>query len=387
MKKFLPGLFVLLCLALSQTASAASISVSPTSLTYSATGGSQTFYVTTNVQCTVTTTASFLSLSTTTVPANSTWMVTVTAAANTGSARSGTITVKGGLFGTTKTVSVYQQDCPLKLQWYSQVNSQWSAAQLGTCSSTIGSSGCVISCGSMLLTSEVSGNADYTPATLNSWLKSNSGYSAGCDVIWTKIADADGSGGLTYVTSTGTANNWSWLDQQLNLCRKAIVRVLTPSGSTHYVVVKARVGSTGVASSYQVLDPGTTVYSTKTLANFNNTFYAGYAYSGTWGASFNYKDEEQEEIPYVPVLQNVVVVYPNPVSTGNDIHLRVTSMSLQQVQLAIYNMDGQLLSTKTEMAGEGVNEFYLDGMPSGFYLVRTAFEDGTAMTKRLIISN
>ena len=291
------------------------------------------------------------------------------------------------IWNTTQMVNVYQQDCPLKLQWYSQVSSQWSSTQLGTCSSTIGSSGCAISCGSMLLTSEVSGNADYTPATLNSWLKSNSGYSAGCDVNWSKIADADGPGGLIYIPSMGTTNNWSWLDQQLNLCRKAIVRVLAPSGSTHYVVVKARVGSSGVASSYQVLDPGTTAYATKTLASFNNTFYAGYAYSGTWGTGFIFKDEEQEEIPYVPVLQNIVVVYPNPVNTGNDIHVRVTSMSLQQVQLSIYNVDGQLLSAKTEMAGEGINEFSFDGMQSGFYLVRTVFEDGTAMTKRLIVAN
>lgn len=54
--------------------------------------------------------------------------------------------------------------------WYSQNDERWKSEQLGSGKRSIGSSGCVLSCLSMLLNAEAS-NEYMTPDRLNEWLK------------------------------------------------------------------------------------------------------------------------------------------------------------------------------------------------------------------------
>jgi hypothetical protein len=174
--------------------------------------------------------------------------------------------------------------CALKMQWYSQVNSNW-ADDLMNNSCKIRAKGCVISCIAMLLASqEGNSTSTYTPKTLNAFLNSNSGYS-GCDVSWGTAANMDGSGGVTYQGPNPSSNKWAWLDGELSQCRKVIVQV---NSGSHWVLITGRTGPSGTGSSYKVLDPGISTYSSKTLAHFNNTFTQGRSFDGTWKKNMNY---------------------------------------------------------------------------------------------------
>lgn len=363
-----------------------SVVVTPTSLSFSSGASSQQFSVTTNVSCTVSSNSSYFTVSPATVAANTCTYVTVTAAANYSSSRSATITVTGG--GLSRTVSISQAagTCPTLMTWYSQVNPNWSGIIHGTCTSTIGQTGCAITCGADLLTTETSNSTNFTPTDINTYLKNNSGYSGGCNVIWSKIADADGSDGLVYYNSNFTQNNWSWLDQQLDNCRKVIVNVHNSSGGNHYVLVKARSGSSGTGSSYKVLDPGITNYAVKTLADFSNIFYSAHSYSGTWGNG-SYKDGEEDEefFAYEPSSFDNKV-YPNPISSSTSLNYEVYSNRLQTVPVRVFDLSGRMVSEGIKYFGEGVNTGSIQTPDiGGFYFVIFSFDDNTNLTKKLIV--
>jgi hypothetical protein len=67
---------------------------------------------------------------------------------------------------------------------YKQCDSKWSGNQLGTCSDTICSAGCAMSSVAMILATKGAGK---DPGSLNSWLKSNGGYSSGCLINWGSV--------------------------------------------------------------------------------------------------------------------------------------------------------------------------------------------------------
>jgi len=67
---------------------------------------------------------------------------------------------------------------------YKQCDSSWSSQQLGTCSETICSAGCAMSSVAMILATKGAGK---NPSSLNSWLKSNGGYSSGCLINWASV--------------------------------------------------------------------------------------------------------------------------------------------------------------------------------------------------------
>jgi hypothetical protein len=76
---------------------------------------------------------------------------------------------------------------------YKQCDSQWSDQKLGTCSQTICSAGCAMSSVAMILQTKGAGQ---NPSTLNSWLKSNGGYSGGCNIVWSSV---NAFGKVTYI--------------------------------------------------------------------------------------------------------------------------------------------------------------------------------------------
>lgn len=88
------------------------------------------------------------------------------------------------------------QAAQLAVAFFSQRDSRWSGNRLGTCSgTTIGSAGCAITAIAMAGARSVS---NFNPASLNTYLTNNGGYSGGCNVIWAAAANIDGSGGFTY---------------------------------------------------------------------------------------------------------------------------------------------------------------------------------------------
>lgn len=162
--------------------------------------------------------------------------------------------------------------------WYSQQDSRWKQNSLGQSRSSIGKSGCVLSCLSMLLNAEAS-NPRVTPSELNSWLKRNGGY-VGDLMRWQIPGQIDGSGlGLELVSQIDSGNDWEYLSSELDKGNKVIVKV---SGRrSHWVLVVKRDGPVNVASSYIVNDPGTREYTQRTLAHWGG-FKAARSYSGNW---------------------------------------------------------------------------------------------------------
>jgi Secretion system C-terminal sorting domain len=285
--------------------------------------------------------------------------------------------------------------CATASQWYSQVNPAWKANVIsGTC--TIGNNGCVVTCIAMLLAS-TSGNttSSHTPATLNTYLRNNSGYS-GCSTFWAVAANADGSAGLAYYGGTSTANNWAWLDAQLAACRKVLVNV---NNSGHWVLVVAKTGTSGVGSSYKVLDPGNTNYTAKTLASFGTTFSRGQAYAATWKTSMPYRLAPETPInePFVEdyethaeegkdgaleaktftnvthseAVNSALQIYPNPIGASGSFVMEFEAMESQQTNLIITDLTGKMVYQTAITIAEGENSITVqtENLANGLYLV------------------
>ncbi|NLO11732.1 MAG: hypothetical protein GX122_04840 [Candidatus Cloacimonetes bacterium] len=162
--------------------------------------------------------------------------------------------------------------------WYSQADSRWKQNSLGQGTTSIGKSGCVLSCLSMLLNSEAS-NPRVTPDQLNSWLRRNGGYSGNL-MRWEMPAKMFGEGmGFELESRINKTNDWDYLATELDKGNKVIVQV---SGKrSHWVLVVKRDGPAHLASSYIVNDPGTSQYQNRTLAHWGG-FKAARSYSGNW---------------------------------------------------------------------------------------------------------
>jgi hypothetical protein len=178
------------------------------------------------------------------------------------------------LFATTMIISLDAVD----FTWYSQGDDRWDGDRLGNSGTTIGRSGCVLSCLSMLLNGEAS-NPRITPALLNSWLKRNGGF-AGNLMKWQVPGEIDGSGsGMELVSQINKVNDWDYLSGELAKGNKVIVRV---SGKrSHWVLVVNRDGPANCAGSYKINDPATSSYQNRTLAYYGG-FRAARSYSGNW---------------------------------------------------------------------------------------------------------
>jgi hypothetical protein len=209
--------------------------------------------------------------------------------------------------------------CAADFPWFSQGDARWKTDKLGQSKrTTIGRSGCVLSCLSMLLNAEAS-NPQITPGDLNAWLKKNGGY-YGRNMRWQIAGDIDGSGkGLELVAQIQRINDWKFLSEQLALGNKVIVKVR--SRRSHWVLVTKQVGPYNLASSYQINDPGMASYKDRTLAHFNG-FKAARSYSGNW------LDEDaftlDTEIQVVPVESDEFILYdmvnsPHPA----DVYVRI----------------------------------------------------------------
>ena len=187
--------------------------------------------------------------------------------------------------------------------WFSQNDKRWNKEQLGSGRSSIGKSGCVLSCMSMLLNAEAT-NQHMTPDRLNAWLRQNGGY-RGTDMRWQIPGEIDGSGlGLELVAQCNNRNDWKFLSEQLDKGNKVIVKVA--GRRSHWVLVIKRKGDPDKPASYYINDPGMNKYEERTLAFFGG-FRAARSYSGNWldEAAFDL----DSEINVVPVQTDEFFLY------------------------------------------------------------------------------
>jgi hypothetical protein len=245
------------------------------------------------------------------------------------------------LFALTLFTQLAAADFP----WYSQGDDRWKKDQLGKSSrATIGRSGCVLSCLSMLLNAEAT-NPHVTPGELNTWLKQNGGY-AGTNMKWQIPGQMDGnSNGLELVQQDNKRNNWKFLSEQLAKGNKVIVKV---SGRrSHWVLVTKQVGPMDQASSYVINDPGMETYKERTLGHFGG-FKAARSYSGNW------LDEDafsmDSDIQIVPVQSDEYLFYdlvnsPHPADVYVTIKNNLPVMIAGYFILGLFDKDNNFLRT------------------------------------------
>lgn len=228
--------------------------------------------------------------------------------------------------------------------WYSQSDSRWKQERLGSSRTSIGRSGCVLSCLSMLLNAEAT-NQYMTPDRLNDWLQKNGGY-AGSNMRWQIPGEIDGSGlGLELVAQSTKRNDWGFLAKQIDAGNKVIVKVA--GRRSHWVLVIKRDGPADKASSYLVNDPGMEKYEERTLAFFGG-FKSARSYSGNW------LDEQafdlESEINVVPVQSDELFLYdiqdlPHPadvfVTLKNKLPVEISGYFI----LGLFDQDGRFLRT------------------------------------------
>lgn len=167
----------------------------------------------------------------------------------------------------------------IDFNWYSQSDARWKYARMGSRGGgSIGKSGCVLSCLTMLLNGDAT-NTHITPDALNTWLRQNSGY-YGNNMRWEIASLYDGPGsGIELKAQDNSRNNWKFLSDQLAMGRKVIVKVA--GRRSHWVLVVKQDGPFNVASSYIVNDPGQSSYKPRTLGYWGG-FRSARSYSGNW---------------------------------------------------------------------------------------------------------
>jgi len=157
---------------------------------------------------------------------------------------------------------------PGEVPYYSQCDSRWGSQILGACSQyTICQQGCAISSTAMIFKYfGISTN----PAGMNTWLKSNNGYYAGCLINWATAANL-APGKLTWVARVNS-QDWSRLRYELDSGYPVILEVRI-NGGQHFVVATGYYGDT-----YYINDP---YYSSRTtLASYGNSFVGLRIYHG-----------------------------------------------------------------------------------------------------------
>ncbi|MBN2668343.1 MAG: PKD domain-containing protein [Bacteroidales bacterium] len=213
---------------------------------------------------------------------------------------------------------------------FKQFGEVWSPDQLGTCtSSTIGSSGCAMTCVTMIMDGT---GIEIDPGILNEWLTNNSGYSGGCNIIWNSVSNYPGS----------TINYNQHSVYTLDIVRAEIDGgnpvIAWVNGNSHFVLIKGYDNDGANEEDFYVYDPGTTPTPTnwadysgncEQLRLYNvgiNIPAADFSVDNTnivAGQSINFTDESVNNptvwywtfeggVPSTSQDQNPVVIYNTP---------------------------------------------------------------------------
>ena len=82
---------------------------------------------------------------------------------------------------------------------------------------------------------------------------------------------------------------------------------------------------------------------------------------------------------------NNLKVYPNPIT--KDKNLTILNESEKTiVKLVIFNYQGQLVLENNTEFQNGKNQFNINKLPSGIYLLRVYFNDFSSVTTKIFIS-
>ena len=142
------------------------------------------------------------------------------------------------------------QALQLPVAFFSQRDSRWSGNQLGTCSgTTIGSSGCAISCIAMAGAHVV---VNCNPASVNTYMTNNGGYVSGCLAVWAQAANMDGPGGFTWI-GTGSVGSAANLKTLLDSGKYPIAT--STRFPSHFGIIIGYSGQGTTLSDFYYLDP------------------------------------------------------------------------------------------------------------------------------------
>lgn len=135
--------------------------------------------------------------------------------------------------------------------------------KLGSCSSTISAKGCAVACMSMLLSAK---NIAVSPNTLNTYLKNNSGYQSGCNIVWGKAASYNNSG----ITVEGYTNEYSIykIKEELDAGNPVIIHGRGSEYCSHYVICYGYNNGGKKESDFIISDPGNFSWGGNNLANY-----------------------------------------------------------------------------------------------------------------------
>lgn len=146
--------------------------------------------------------------------------------------------------------SVSPSAVQLAVAFFSQLDPRWSSNKLGTCSgTTIKSAGCAITAIAMAGARSV---YNMNPASLNTYLTNNGGYSGGCSVIWANAALVDGRYGFLYIGS-GTVKSAANLKSYIDSSRFPVAK--SARYSSHYVTIIGYKNQGANLSDFYYLDP------------------------------------------------------------------------------------------------------------------------------------
>ncbi|MBP7563999.1 MAG: C39 family peptidase [Candidatus Cloacimonetes bacterium] len=233
----------------------------------------------------------------------------------------------------------------LEFSWYSQVDERWKYENLGYSRyNTIGRSGCVLTCLSMLFNSEAS-NPNVTPEELNAWLVKNNGY-AHADMRWEIVAQFDGVGeGVELVGQCNRRNDWKFISEHLEKGNKVITKV--GKGRGHWVLIVGKNGQDNKAASYEVNDPGLPAFKKRTLAHWGG-FRAARAFSGNWVTRDQLKMNSNAKILAADSL-DVFMYSRYEVNNPADLYVSIENNLKVAVNgyftIGLYNQDNQFIST------------------------------------------
>ncbi|KAH3756005.1 hypothetical protein Pelo_8133 [Pelomyxa schiedti] len=145
---------------------------------------------------------------------------------------------------------------------YMQCGASYSGNELGTCSDeTICTAGCAMTSVTNM-NKHCGGGKD--PGEMNSWLKSNGGYSSGCLIVWAKPCDLGNMAGGVCVLIGDSYNS---ICSDINNGVGYVIQVLSKS---HYVLAH---DCDTAKTSYKVYDP---YYSTTEYAHSGVTEWVKY---------------------------------------------------------------------------------------------------------------
>ncbi len=303
----------------------------------------------------------------------------------------GTILILTFMAGPGLVTSAPALDLPADID-YVQCAAPWlndPMGQPGSCSATICSQGTLVTCVAMLLSwvAQEPGNPD--PRGLNDWLRAGGGY-VGCNLFWGFVDDYDGNGaGLEWVETVAPgADEWADLDAELDAVDRMPLVAVWSGG--HWVVVYDRIGSSGVPSSYLVLDSAAPYSATRTLEDYQSaegTVFRVAKFSGT----FLFGTVSSIAGPGAPGRPSMLRNFPNPFNPCTTVAFDLPEAGI--VDLRVYDLTGHLVEVLLSdvIARQGRNEIIWRGtdltgriVPSGTYFYRLQAGDYVE-TKRMTL--